>query len=77
MKSASVGKAIEQGVKAATSADVKFPPRMIKISVIGQGSGGIPPDKQQMLSAYWKGFWSASGVSSDRNVAALNEACSS
>jgi hypothetical protein len=77
MKSVSPEDAKAHGSKAATSADVKFPARMIKVSVIGQGSGGIPPDKQQMLSAYWKGFWSASGISSDRNVAALTEACSS
>ena len=77
MNSISPADAIAHGIKAATSADVKFPPKMIKISVIGQGSGGIPPDKQQMLSAYWKGFWSASGISSDKSVAALTEACSS
>ena len=77
MNAISPAGAIAQGIKAANSADVKFPPKMIKVSVIGQGSGGIPPDKQQLLSAYWKGFWSASGVSSDRSVAALTEACSS
>ena len=77
MNAVSLEDAIAHGKKAATTADVKFPPRMIKVSVIGQGSGGIKPDKQQILSAYWKGFWSASGVSSDRNVAALTEACGS
>ena len=77
MKSASTADATKQGMKAATSADVKFPPKMIKVSVIGQGSGGIPPDKQQMLSAYWNGFWSASGIASGKKVAALTEACSS
>ena len=77
MKSADTAKAMQKGKDAAASADVKFPPRMIKVAVIGQGSGGIPPDKQQMLSAYWKGFWSASGISSDESVAALTEACRS
>lgn len=77
LKSVSTQEAMQQGKDAATSADVKFPPRMIKVSVIGQGTGGITPDKQQMLSAYWKGFWSASGVSLDKSVAALTEACSS
>jgi hypothetical protein len=77
MNSVSTADAITQGKKAATSADVKFPPKMIKVSVIGQGSGGIPPDKQQVLSAYWDGFWLASGVSLGKKVAALTEACRS
>ncbi len=77
MKSVSTADAIKEGINAANSADVKFPPRMMKVSIIGQGSGGIPPDKQQMLSAYWNGFWSASGISVGKKVAALSEACSS
>lgn len=77
MKSVSTEDAMKKGMEAAISADVKFPPKMIKVSVIGQGSGGIPPDKQQMLSAYWNGFWSASGISPGKKVAALTEACSS
>lgn len=69
--------ATQQGQEAARMAAINFPAKMkIRIALIGQGAGsGIPADKKFLLTAYWDGFWSASGIKGAQKVSSINEAC--
>jgi hypothetical protein len=67
------------GMQAAELAGIKFPTGMsVRVSVLGQGTGPkpIPLDRNSTLSAYWQGFWEASGIKSSDQVRSLNQACS-
>ena len=75
----SIGQAKEKGAEAAKAVGIKFPTGMkIKVSIMGQGSGSkpLPLEKNSMLSAYWQGFWEASGIGSSNQVRSLDQACS-
>lgn len=68
-----------KGSEAARAVGIKFPKGMkIRVSIMGQGSGPnpLPLEKNSMLSAYWQGFWEASGISSSSQVRSLDQACS-
>jgi len=71
--------AYSKGRQAAEQSGVRYPPKMaIRVFVLGQGTGAnpIPLDKNFLLTAYWKGFWDASGISSSNQVRSLDQACS-
>ena len=68
-----------KGLEAARAVGIKFPKGMkIRVSIMGQGSGPnpLPLEKNSMLSAYWQGFWEASGISTSSQVRSLDQACS-
>lgn len=67
------------GRQAAEQTGVKYPAQMlVRIYVLGQGTGPnpIPLDKNSILTAYWKGFWDASGIASTNQIRSLDQACS-
>jgi len=67
------------GRQAAEKSGVKYPPKMlVRVFVLGQGTGPkpIPLDKNFVLTAYWKGFWDAAGISSSNQIRSLDQACS-
>ena len=68
-----------RGSEAARAVGVIFPKGMkVRVSTMGQGSGAnpLPLEKNSMLTAYWQGFWEASGITASNQVRSLDQACS-
>jgi len=79
MKAKSANEAKLIGAQAARLVGIKFPGGMpVRVTVLGQGSGPepIPLEKNSILTAYWQGFWEASGVKNSNQVRSLDQACS-
>ena len=76
-KSATTAAAESLGRQVAEEASIKFSQRVqLRVEVIGQGaSSGFPRELTAKLDSYWRGFWTATGITASGQKASLDQAC--
>ena len=76
-KSTTTAAAESLGRQVAEEASIKFSQRVqLRVEVIGQGaSPSFPRELTAKLDSYWRGFWTAAGITASAQKASLDQAC--